>query len=831
MNWLHAPMTALTLRRHLHPPFMRLRTLFPLAFLVAVPALSAQDGGYRQPPAPIAQILDAAPTPAVSLSPTREWLLLLERRPLPPISEVGAPMLRLAGDRIDPRTSNRTRDVTYRALRVRSVSGNVERELATPTEARLGSPRWSPDGAHVAYTVATDSGLSLRVATVATGNSMTLTGPVLNGATGSPCSWLDATRLLCRTNVAGRGAPPAGSAVPGGPVIQQSAGRVAPNRTYEDLLQSPADEALFDYHFTSQLVIVSLDHGVVPLGSPGVHVTADPSPDGRHVLVETVHRPYSYLVPLERFPRRVEVWSLDGTVERTVADVGLQEEVSPSFDAVPTGPREVSWRADAPAILAWTEALDGGNPATKADKRDRLLALAAPFTGEPRSLAETEYRITEVTWGRPGLAILDESWRKTRRARTWRIDTDAAAPGAPAAAPVLLFDRSSEDRYADPGQFLTAPNAQGQQTLLIAGDGRSVYLAGAGASPEGDRPFLDRFDLDARKATRLWRSAAPYYEVPVALLDPEARRVVTRRESKTDVPNYFVREVKSGKLTALTRFTDPAPQFAGVTSQLITYPRADGVQLSATLYLPAGYDKAKQGPLPFFFWAYPQEFKSAAAAAQVIGSPYRFTRPSGASHLFLLTQGYGVLDGPTMPIVGEGSREPNDSYVQQLVASAQAAVDKVVAMGVADRDRIAIGGHSYGAFMTANLLAHSKLFRAGIARSGAYNRTLTPFGFQAEERTYWQARDVYTTMSPFSFADSISAPLLLIHGEADDNSGTFPIQSERFYAALKGNGKVARLVMLPAEAHGYRARESVGHTLWEMTNWLDTYVKPKKPNV
>ncbi|HEX2781166.1 MAG TPA: hypothetical protein VHM30_16820, partial [Gemmatimonadaceae bacterium] len=641
---------------------MRIR-LLAAALLLAAP-LAAQDGGYKQPPAPIAQILDAAPTPAVLLGPTREWLLLLERRPLPPISEVGAPLLRLAGDRIDPRTSNRTRDVSFKSLRVRSVNGNTERELATPTNARIGSPRWSPDGARVAYTIATDSGLHLWVATIANGGSKTLTGPILSGATGAPCSWIDDARLLCRTVVGSRGAPPAESAVPTGPVIQQSAGRVAPNRTYEDLLQSPGDEALFEYHFTSQLAIVGLDGAITPLGTPGIHTASTPSPDGRHVLVETVHRPYSYLVPLQRFPRRVEVWSLDGKVERTIADVGLQEEVSPAFDAVPTGPRDAGWRSDAPATLVWTEALDGGNPATKADKRDRLLALAAPFAGEPATLAETEFRIAEVTWGRSGLALVDEFWWKTRRARSWKID-----PDAPAGAPVLLFDRSAEDRYADPGSFVTVPNAEGRPVLLLAADGRGAYLIGDGASAEGDRPFLDRFDLTTKATTRLFRSTAPYFEMPVVVLDADARRVITRRESKTDVPNYVVRDLKSGKLAALTRFGDPAPQFAGVISQLITYKRNDGVQLSATLYLPAGYDKAKQGRLPFFFWAYPQEFKTAAAAAQVVGSPYRFTRPSGASHLFLLTQGYGVLDGPTMPIVGEGDKEPNDSYVQQLVAS------------------------------------------------------------------------------------------------------------------------------------------------------------------
>jgi dipeptidyl aminopeptidase/acylaminoacyl peptidase len=343
----------------------------------------------------------------------------------------------------------------------------------------------------------------------------------------------------------------------------------------------------------------------------------------------------------------------------------------------------------------------------------------------------------------------------------------------------------------------------------------------------GDRPFLDRFDLAPAKTERLFRSEKPYYEQPVTILDREATRIVTRRESLSDVPNYYVRDLSKKSIAAITAFRDPAPQFAGVTTELITYKRPDGVQLSATMYLPAGYDK-KQGPLPFFFWAYPQEFKSASAASQVSGSPYRFTRPTGISHLFLLTQGYGILDGPTMPIVGEGEKEPNDTYVPQLVASAKAAVDKIVDLGVGSRDQVGVGGHSYGAFMTANLLAHSNLFQAGVARSGAYNRTLTPFGFQAEERDYWHARDVYTNMSPFTYADSISAPILLIHGMADNNQGTFPVQSERFFAALKGNGKKARLVMLPAEPHGYRARESSGHVLYEMTSWLDRYVKKPK---
>lgn len=790
------------------------------ATLLAVsPTLLQAQERYRQPPPPIAQILDAEPTPAVSVSPDHSWLLLLERKDLPPISEVAGPELRLAGERISPRTNDRTRERGFEGLRLRSVDGNVERAIQTPSGGRLGDVSWSPDAARIAFTVTSDSGVALWVADVSSGKSRAVTGAVLNGTTGAPCQWRNASSFACRLVVAGRGAPPPEPTVPVGPIIQESKGHAAPNRTYEDLLESPHDEALFDYYFGSQVALVSLEGKVTPVGKPGVHSAADPSPDGRYLYVETVHKPYSYLVPMGRFPVRMEIWDSTGATVKQIADRPSQEVIALGFDAVTTGPRRVSWRNDAAATLVWAEALDGGDPKKEAAKRDRLLALAAPFSGSPATLVEVESRIRNVAWGNDHLAIVDEYWWKDRHNRTWIVD-----PTAPGNAR-KLFDRSTEDRYGDPGRFVTARGSRGTEVLVTTEGGKSAYLTGVGASPEGDRPFLDRIDLATGKTTRLWRSEAPYYEQVVELLDSDGRRIVTRRESVKDVPNYFLRDLsRKGRLTQLTSFEDPAPQFAGVTSRLIRYKRADGVDLSATLYLPAGYDSS-QGPLPFLFWAYPREFRSASAASQTVGSPYRFTRPTGMSHLFLLTQGYGVLDGPTMPIIGEGSAHPNDHYVEQLVSSAAAAVDEVVRLGVADRNRIAIGGHSYGAFMTANLLAHSRLFAAGIARSGAYNRSLTPFGFQQEERTYWKALDIYTRMSPFTYADSVKAPILLIHGMADDNSGTFPVQSERFYAALKGNGATVRYVQLPAEAHGYRARESVGHTLWEMVNWLDTYVK------
>jgi dipeptidyl aminopeptidase/acylaminoacyl peptidase len=456
--------------------------------------------------------------------------------------------------------------------------------------------------------------------------------------------------------------------------------------------------------------------------------------------------------------------------------------------------------------------------------RDRIVTLAEPFSGTPATLMNVPLRMDGVYWGTDDLALVVSARFKDRKTQTWRV-----RPGHSDIPADLIWDRSSEDSYSDPGDPMTMTNAGGQEVMRLASDGHSIFLVGTGASPEGSRPFLDRFDLDTKKATRLFRSAAPNYETVVDVLDARGTRLITRRESVTEPPNYFVRDAKGSR--TLTSFTNPTPQLAKASKEVIRYKRADGLELNGTLYLPPGYDAAKDGPLPVLMWAYPAEFKSAAAASQVTTSPYRFIRAAGsASPIFFVVRGYAVLDNPTIPILGEGSAEPNDTYVEQLVSGAKAAVDELVRRGVGDRDRMAISGHSYGAFMAANLLAHSDLFRAGIARSGAYNRTLTPFSFQAEERSYWEAPETYTKMSPFTYANKINEPILLIHGMEDDNTGTFPIQSERLYSALSGLGGTVRLVMLPKEAHGYRARESVMHVLFEMDQWLDKYVKnaPKR---
>jgi dipeptidyl aminopeptidase/acylaminoacyl peptidase len=777
---------------------------------------------YMRPPEVIAEVVDAPFTPVISVSPDRSKILILHRPGLAGIDEVSQPELRIAGLRINPRNYGPSRARYYDKLSLRDLEGGDERPIAgLPEKPKINTTRWSPDGSHIAMLLTFADRLELWVVDVASATASRLLDNRINDAYSNTIEWTpDSSALLATVVPANHGEPPKAPLVPTGPVIQQNLGRKAPARTYQDLLENAHDEAVFEHYTSVQLVRAGLDGTVTPLGAAGIVDLFSPSPDGRYILVQTVRKPFSYTVPAWRFPLAIEVWDKGGQIVKTVAELPLADDVPVPFGSVRTGVRAVEWRADADATLLLVEALDGGDAGVEAELRDRLSLLAAPFEADAQHLADIDLRYGGTYWGADDLAFIESWWWKTRAAKVWHVK-----PGDPDAAPRVALEFSFEDRYNDPGQPLLKPTSRGTHVLVTANDGATVFLSGDGASPEGDRPFLDEMDVDSSETNRLFRSEAPYYEQPVILLDPEKRLLLTQREAKDTQPNYWIRGLEDGTEAQITTFPHPNPQFADVQKEMIRYTREDGVDLTGTLYLPAGYDAAEDGPLPMLMWAYPQEFKSASAAGQVTDSPHRFVRVTYWSPMLWLARGYAVLDDPAMPIVGEGDEEPNDTFVEQLVSSAKAAVDEVVRRGVADPEKLVIGGHSYGAFMTGNLLAHSDLFSAGIARSGAYNRTLTPFGFQAEERTVWQAPEIYFAMSPFMHAEKINEPILLIHGEADNNSGTYPLQSERFYGALKGLGATVRLCMLPHESHGYRARESIMHMLWEMSEWMDRYVK------
>lgn len=796
---------------------VQIAALLASLFWLAPPVSSQQ--GYKKPPQQVLDVLSAPVTPSVSVSPTRDMLLLATALRYPPIADLSQPMLRLAGARIDPRTNGPHRFPYFVALTVKRIAEGAETPVSLPPGAKVSSLNWSPDGKRFTFTNTTLSGIEVWVGEADTGKARKLNKLVANAAYGDPVEWMpDSRTLLVQLVPAGRGARPAEAQVPNEPNWQESSGKAGPVRTFQDLLKTPYDESLFEYYATAQLALVDVNTGrISEVGQPSIFQSTTPSPSGQHLLVARIRRPFSYLYPAFAFPREVEVWDTKGKTIFKVASLPLQDQVP--IDGVPTGPRSYRWRPTEPATVVWVEALDDGDPKKKVPHRDRVLMLKSPFSGSPTELIKTEHRFANMQWGeRDGLFLIADYDRDRRWIRTWMLNADKDSD-----APKLLWSRSIQDRYEDPGIPITRALPNGYRAILQNGD--AIYLTGTGATPQGDRPFLDRFSLQTQKAERLFRSDSNQYEAFVVLLSDDGKQFITRHESPVAPPNYYLR-VLGQPIKTLTTFADTTPQLRGIKKQLVTYNRADGVQCSFTVYLPADYKPGTK--LPTMVWAYPLEFNDPGTAGQVTGSTQRFTQIVGASHLFFLTQGYAVLDNTTMPVVGN-PETVNNTYIEQIVMSAKAAIDKAAEMGITDSERVGVGGHSYGAFMTANLLAHSDLFRAGIARSGAYNRTLTPFGFQSERRTIWEAPELYLKVSPFMVANKINEPLLLIHGEADNNTGTFPIQSERMYQAVRGNGGTVRLVTLPNESHGYAARETIEHVLYEMINWADKYVKNAPP--
>src|SRR4051812_42013563 len=785
---------------------------------------------YVLPPKAIVDAFDAEPLPQTMLSPNKQVVALTKARTYPTIAELAQPMYRLAGSRVNPKTNGPHRasglpGTGIYSITLKKISDGTETAVKMPPQARISHVKFAPDGAHLSFLQTKDDAIELWIADGMTGASRAVvTGADhINATTGDPCDWLkDNVTIVCELVPSGRGPAPAEPLVPSGPHVEENYGKAAPAPTYEDLLKTAYDDTLFEYYFTSQLTAINSGTGAkAPIGKPAIFGNVTPAPGGQFVLVTALRKPFSHTVPMNGFAQDVQVWTRAGEVAKTLANLPSREGTT--LTGVEPGPRGFRWRADQPATMLWVEALDGGDLKNMVPFRDKVMSLSAPFSAAPSEIAKTEWRYGGINYTDAGVALLTENDRATRRTRSWIME--------PGAAPRKVWERKQDAAYDDPGSPVTRRDTgatagggggRGAAAGSIIQNGDFIYVAGVGASKDGDRPFLDKLNIKTLKSERIFRSSAESLESFVAPPNDEMTRFMTRYETQKDAPNYYTRDAGADAKRAVTQFKDPQPQVRDILRQYVTYKRNDGVTLSGTLYLPPGY---KQGTrVPVIMWAYPREFGDADSASQVSGSPNSFTTIRGGSHMFLLLSGYAIFDNPTMPIIGPGETA-NDTYVEQLVASAQAAIDKVVDMGVADRDRIGVGGHSYGGFMTANLLAHSRLFRAGFAESGAYNRSLTPWGFQSERRSFWEAPDIYTRMSPFWYADKIKDPILLMHGEMDDNTGTFPINSERLYAALKGHGATVRLVMLPNEAHGYAARETLLHVIAERLNWFDKYVK------
>jgi dipeptidyl aminopeptidase/acylaminoacyl peptidase len=813
----------------------RLSKLLPIfaalfAILHAAQTLAPAQTAYKLPPSDIASVVDSPVIPSAIPSPQGDALLLVEYRPNPGIKLLAEPLAKLAGERINTAINGTQRITEISGMTIQSTQNKTAVKINVPANSRLGNPLWSNDGTKIAFTRDAANGIELWTADAKTGKATQVAGVFVVDILDAPFAWMsDNKRLLAKTIPPKRGSAPVISPVPAGPVTEESAGKLAQVRTYQDLLKNADDERLFEYFATVQLAVIELASGkTTPLGEQGIITGAAYSPDENYLLVTKLKKPFSYRVTWYEFAKAHEIWDKSGKVVKTLADLPIADQTP--RQGVPMGVRNPSWQALQAATLIWAEALDGGDPMKKAEFRDRIKSLSAPFSAEAKTLFDVKHRFVGFGFTAAQNQILYTEFDRDRRWRTTYFKNLSNQDSAR-----VLFDLSVNDSYNDPGRPVMEMRPNGES--VFAQDGDWMYLIGNGSTPQGDRPFVDKFNLKTREKQRLFRASESRYDLILGFANKSRSRIITRSESKTEYPNFVSvelaakpsQETETGtKREVLTTFSDPAPNLASLKKELIKYKRADGVPLSGTLYLPPSY---KQGDrLPLIIWAYPLEYNDAATAGQVRSAPNRYTQRSRSySTIYLALQGYAVLQDATMPIVGP-PETANDTFIEQITANAKATIDHLDSLGIIDRKRVGVAGHSYGAFMTANLLAHTDLFAAGMACSGAYNRSLTPFGFQGERRSYWEATDIYTKLSPFANAQKIKKPLLLVHGADDDNPGTFPIQSQRLYQAISGNGGTVRLVMLPYEAHGYSARESVQHVMAELLDWADKHVKNAKTN-
>ena len=790
--------------------------------LISLQSMAQEATAYQLPPKQIADLLLAPPTPSISVDGKAKHMLIMERPSYPLVEELGQAEFKIAGLRLNPNNFSPTRQNYIKGLTIKDIaSGKILVVKGMPANIAALNPTWNPSENKIAFYNVSENAVDVYVIDLATLTCQKINKTAANLILGGGLVWQDDATLLYKVNVNKASDLAKRPVTPKGPTIQENLGKAAPSVTYQDLIKSPYDEYVFEFLAKSQLV--KNKSGVeTKIGTPALMSSFSISPDKNYILTRALNKPFSYLVTAGGFASSMQVLDKNGVLVKKIAELPSSEGTASGYDNVQNAPRSFEWKDDEGATIVYTMPLDSGLIRKAVPFHDAVMAIAAPFTEAPRELFKTVARFSNISWGDETLALVTEVLRTKQR---YKVSVYNHKVGSL----TTLYERSLTDAYSNLGNPVTQKNKFGKSVIATVNNGRSVLMNNTtGASDKGDLPYLSIYNIDTKANEIIWRSKEDCFEYVVEVLDASALQIITRRETEKEVPNYYLKTLQANTSVAITNFSNPYASMEGVSKQKIKYKRADGVDLTGDLYLPKGYNKEKDGPLPTLLWAYPREFTSAADASQIRGNQHKFTLLSWGSPVFYVTQGYAILDNAEMPIVATApDKKPNDDFVNQLILNANAAIDKLVSMGVSDRNKMAVGGHSYGAFMTANLLAHSNLFKAGIARSGAYNRTLTPFGFQNEDRTFWQAPQLYLDMSPFAHANKIKTPILLTHGEMDDNTGTFPINSERLYAAIKGHGGTVRFVYMPYEAHGYRGKENVLHLLYEQGRWLDTYLKGK----
>jgi dipeptidyl aminopeptidase/acylaminoacyl peptidase len=801
---------------------MKLRLLI-LILGITLAAQAQENISYQIPPKEILELADYERAPSVSMDTKKEYMLLSYRNTYKSLDDLNQEEMKLGGLRINPIT-NISSTVSYiNNIKLRKIREKDEIQISgLPQNPKITNISWSPNEKKIAFTNTTNSGVELWIVDIQSAVAKKITQDNLNANIGIPYQWMkDNETLLVKMLPKNRPAiVDAKKDLPKGPTVSVSDGSKSQNRTYADLLKNKIDEQNFETLVNSELYTVTTNGNTSLFKGAAIYIVESFSPDGNYLMLTTIQKPYSYIVPFSRFPQTTTIYDASGKEIKVVNEVPLTEIMPKGFSSVRKGKRSMTWRADKPATLTYVVALDEGDQAIKADFRDELFEWNAPFTTAANSLLKIQQRYGGVIWGNDSYAIVLDDWYDTRNTKTYLIN-----PSNSSQAPKIIFDRNSQDIYSDPGNFEMRKNQFNRYVLAI--ENNNAYLMGEGYTKDGQFPFIDEYNLTSLKSKRIYTSnMKDKKEDLLSIEDFKEGEVLVKIQSKIDFPNYYFRNIKKeGALTQITAYKNPFESIKDVYKEVIKYKRKDGVDLSGTLYLPAGYDRNKKEKLPLLIWAYPSEFKDKNSAGQNDKNPNEFTFPNYGSFVYWVTRGYAVLDDASFPIIGEGTTEPNDNFMTQLVDNAEAAINAVDNLGFIDRKRVAVGGHSYGAFMTANLLTHCNLFACGIARSGAYNRTLTPFGFQSEQRNYWDVPKVYNEMSPFMNAEKMKTPLLLVHGDADNNPGTFTLQSERYFQALKGLGAPVRLVLLPKESHGYAAKENIFHLLWEQDQFLEKYLK------
>ena len=803
-----------------------MKKLFTFLFLGLgfLTATAQENVTYQKPSKEILELADYQRAPSVNMDSKKEYMLLSYRNTYKTLDDLNQEEMRLGGLRINPIT-NISSTVTYiNNLKIRKIKDKNEIQVkGLPENVRITNVSWSPNEKKIAFTNTTNYGVELWIIDVVSATANKITSDNLNANLGSPFNWMTDNETLL-VKVLPKNRKPLideKKNLPKGPTVSTADGSKSQNRTYQDLLKNKTDEANFESLVTSELYKISISGKAELFKAADIYAGESFSPDGKYLMLTTIQKPFSYIVPLSRFPQKSVVYDASGKEIKLVNEVPLTEIMPKGFSSVRKGKRNMSWRSDKPATLSYVEALDEGDQAKEVPFRDEVFVWEAPFTNAATSFFKTKQRFGGIMWGNDNYAIVYDSWYDTRNSKTYLVN-----PSNLSAEAKIISDRNSQDIYSDPGDFETKKNEFNRYVLAIEND--NAILIGNGFTKNGQFPFIDEFNLKTQKTKRLYTST--YKDKKEDLLSVEDFKkgeVLVMLQSKNEYPNYFMRNIKSkNSLTQITAFANPFASIKNVYKEVIKYKRKDGVELSGTLYLPANYDRtAKKEKLPLLIWAYPAEFKDKNSAGQSDKNPNEFTFPNYGSFVYWVTKGYAVLDDASFPIIGEDKTEPNDTFIPQLVSNAEAAIDAVDKLGFINRKKVAVGGHSYGAFMTANLLTHSNLFACGIARSGAYNRTLTPFGFQSEQRNFWDVPEIYAGMSPFNTADKMKTPLLLVHGDADNNPGTFTLQSERYFQALKGLGAPVRLVLLPKESHGYAAKDNILHLLWEQDQFLEKYLK------